>query len=79
MAYVLKLINYFGLPFLFNIFGLRGIVKIEIPDEKLLCITTPRAVSNSSWMEAGFKLKPSVFSWKKKKKKRKEITQWSLH
>lgn len=38
MAYDLKLINYSG-TLSFNIFGLQGIVKIEIPDTRLLCIT----------------------------------------
>lgn len=38
MAYDLKLINYTG-TLSFNIFGLQGIVKIEIPDKRLLCIT----------------------------------------
>lgn len=38
MAYDLKLINYSG-TLSFNIFGLQGTVKIEIPDTRLLCIT----------------------------------------
>jgi hypothetical protein len=57
-----------------NIFGLQGVVKIEIPDEKLLCITMPRAVSNSCWMGAGLKLTQVFSAGSKKKKKKAEIT-----